>query len=235
MSFSEVKDNKVNSSSIKIENQHASNLFNKRLVIRFTGLNKIYSLEYEPTWLLSELNTLIKYLFKKEASANNFTYIYNGNPLDNNDAELRSILNPNEEIPQIFVILKPKSKETNSYITALANKPKTQIFESDEFSILETLNYSIHQKNIKVPNDCFNSRLGKLPLFHPLMKQRFTDVSFKTNTEVSQNEIMENFPVRGYFKLGLMVKLFFMFFLFGFGMKGLNCSIFVSLLVIYYW
>lgn len=46
---------------------------------------------------------------------------------------------------------------------------------------------------------------------------------------------VEAFPLRGYFKLELIFKLFFFFILFGTHIKGYNIPLFIVCLVFYYW
>ena len=76
----------------------------------------------------------------------------------------------------------------------------------------------------------------KLPIMNKKLNNR---LNLLMETESNQFNFefsaLENFPIRGYFKIELFFKLFVFFLLFGIHMKGYNIPIFLSILVIYYW
>ena len=79
--------------------------------------------------------------------------------------------------------------------------------------------------------------ISKMPLFSSQLKERISHESRKSRLNVFSIEdgIIENFPIRNYFKLEILFKLVMFFILFGFQIKGYNLPVFISLLIGYYW
>jgi hypothetical protein len=79
--------------------------------------------------------------------------------------------------------------------------------------------------------------LSKLPFMNPKMRNRLNIVFESNHLNQFSFELaaVENFPMRGYFRVELFFKLFLFFLLFGIHMKGWNIPIFISLLIVYYW
>jgi hypothetical protein len=208
-----------------------SQVNSSKLVIRVMGLNKIYSLDYNPSWTVRQLGQLLRYIFKEENKKNTISILYNGKAVEINEVLLEDLFRDKKDLPTLFIMFKP-SNSTDNY-QDLANKPKKQIFETDIFEIIEK-GFLYNYKNSIGNPLTLNSYLNKMPLFHPQIKSRYADIAEK-NLETYENQVIENFPIRNYVKFTLIFKLFLMFLLFGFGMKGLNFPIFIALLVIYYW
>lgn len=210
-----------------------NDLFNvkdkRKLVIRVMGLNKIYSIDYTPSWNVKQLTTLLRYIFKEDCKKNNISMIYNGKVVESNEITLEELFKDKKECPILFVLFKPFVRPPND----LSSKPKKQIFETEQFEILEKCYLFNYKNSIGNPSN-MNAYLNKMPLFHPQIKSRYSDIA-EQNLETYENQVIENFPIRNYVKFSLIFKLFLMFLLFGFGMKGLNFPIFIALLVIYYW
>lgn len=96
----------------------------------------------------------------------------------------------------------------------------------------DTLSYDL-KKDLENNQDILNI----FPLFHPSVMSRVEVIQNKNLSNITniQPLTIENFPIRGYFKIGLILKLSFLFLLFAGNMKGYNFPLFVSFLVIYYW
>lgn len=201
----------------------------RKLVIRVMGLNKIYSLDYKSCWTVKKLHTLLKYIFKEDYKNSSLSLIYNGKQLNNDEAVLGELFIDKKDCPIVFVLFKTLAGQEHD----LASKPKKQIFETDQFQILEKFYLLNYKNNIGNPAT-LSSYMSKMPLFHPQIKARYSETA-EQNLETYENQVIENFPLRNYIKFSLIFKLFLMFLLFGFGMKGLNFPIFIALLVIYYW
>lgn len=82
-----------------------------------------------------------------------------------------------------------------------------------------------------------NQFLNVFPLFHNNVASRLDVI--QTSNIINFNNIdptdIENFPLRGYFKISLFVRLILIFLLFAGNMKGFNFPLFLSFLAIYYW
>ena len=76
-----------------------------------------------------------------------------------------------------------------------------------------------------------------MPLFSSQVKERISHETRKNKLEIFSYEdaIIENYPIRNYFKLEIIFKLVMFFILFGFQIKGYNLPMFISLLIAYYW
>ena len=76
-----------------------------------------------------------------------------------------------------------------------------------------------------------------MPLFSGQLKERISHETRKNKLNVFSFEdaIIEDFPIRNYFKLEILFKLVMFFVLFGFQIKGYNLPMFISLLIAYYW
>lgn len=204
----------------------------KRLVLRLVGINKIFSLEYNQNWTIAHLKSLLSLIFKEEIKNNSkINIIYCGQYIENSEETLKNIISVNDTLPQLLIIFKTpnNTKKNNENL----KKPKNQFFESLTFSVIEKFNLLNYKNNVN-SNGSFDYFLKKLPLFHPQLKHRYSEITEKSQ-DTYENKIIENFPIRNYFQFGLMIKLFLMLLLFGFGMKGFNFPIFIALLVIYYW
>ena len=110
-----------------------------------------------------------------------------------------------------------------------------------EFLKLENWIFNAYKDNLstELNKDLDKNKdiLNIFPFFHPSVMTRMeiaknNDFSHLNNI---QPMVIENFPVRGYFKFGLFFKLCLLFLLFAGNMKGYNFPLFVSFLVIYYW
>ena len=88
-------------------------------------------------------------------------------------------------------------------------------------------------------NNIVNSfdAISKMPLFSGQLKERISHETRKSRLNVFSIEdgIIEDFPIRNYFKLEILFKLVMFFILFGFQIKGYNLPVFISLLIGYYW
>ena len=99
---------------------------------------------------------------------------------------------------------------------------------------------NVNGNNCLVNNNFLNQNvdiISKMPIFSTQIKDR---VSFETrknklNIFSFEDTIIENYPLRDYFKFEILFKLIMFFILFGFQIKGYNLPIFISLLILYYW
>lgn len=85
-------------------------------------------------------------------------------------------------------------------------------------------------------NDNLNL-ISRMPLFSSQLKERvaFETRKNKLNIFSFEDTIIENYPLRDYFRIEILFKLIMFFILFGFQIKGYNLPIFISLLILYYW
>ena len=235
------------------ENDATNNLSNfncgfsqRRLVLRITGHSKFYSIPLIEKWTIEKLINFIEISFKQESKNSKISLIYLGQVIQNHNITLESLFSntSKKEVCQLFVIFKKQTTQKQEEpkegfnFTSLASKPKSQILESKEFELVENLSFLNYRNNISYTlqnsNPSFNQMINCLPLFHQQVKNRYSQIMEK-NQDTFENQIIEHFPLKNYFQFGLMLKLIFLFFLFGFGMKGFNLPIFVALLVCYYW
>ncbi len=79
--------------------------------------------------------------------------------------------------------------------------------------------------------------ISKMPLFSTQVRDRVAFETRKSRLNIFSYEdtIIENYPLRDYFKFEILFKLIMFFILFGFQIKGYNLPIFISLLILYYW
>jgi hypothetical protein len=98
--------------------------------------------------------------------------------------------------------------------------------KTKEFVKFENLIFSEYGDNL----------IYKLPIMNKKVNNR---VNLLMESESNQFNFefsaVDNYPMRGYFKIELFFKLFLFFLLFGIHMKGYNIPIFISILIIYYW
>ena len=89
------------------------------------------------------------------------------------------------------------------------------------------------------PNQVVSSieAIANMPLFSKQLKERISHETRKSKLNMFSYEdgIVEDFPLRNYFKFEILFKLFMFFILFGFQIKGYNQPMFISLLIAYYW
>lgn len=79
--------------------------------------------------------------------------------------------------------------------------------------------------------------MSNMPLFSSQLRERISHETRKNKLNIFSFEdaIIEDYPIRSYFKLEILFKLVMFFILFGFQIKGYNLPIFISLLIAYYW
>ena len=108
-----------------------------------------------------------------------------------------------------------------------------------EFLKLENWIFEAYRESLSshIQVDGSNQFLNVFPLFHNNVASRL-DVIQSSNM-VNFNNIgpsdIENFPIRGYLKISLFIRLILIFLLFAANMKGFNFPLFLSFLAIYYW
>jgi hypothetical protein len=107
-------------------------------------------------------------------------------------------------------------------------KLENWIFDAYKDSLSQDLNKDL--ENTKEIGNIF-------PLFHPNVMSRVEMIQNSNISNITNIQPLniENFPLRGYLKFGLLLKLCFLFILFAGNMKGYNFPLFVSFLIIYYW
>ena len=110
-----------------------------------------------------------------------------------------------------------------------------------EFLKLENWIFDVYKESLSsdLGTNLKNSKeISKIfPFFHPNVEARLDVVQNKSFSNIThiQSIILENFPKRGYFKIGFVCKLCLLFLLFAGNLKGFNFPLFVSFLVFYYW
>lgn len=108
---------------------------------------------------------------------------------------------------------------------------KNKSFSNEEIKFAEGL---ILSSIMSKYNDVNGSNLNYLPILENKFTNRIYEEKNKLDTSFPKI-VLEPFPLRNYFQIGLFFKLFLLFILFGFNIKGYSFSIFIAFLIIYYW
>lgn len=108
---------------------------------------------------------------------------------------------------------------------------KSKTFSNEEIKFAEGI---ILSSILSKYNDVNGSNLNYLPIFENKFTNRIYEEKNKLDTSFPKI-VLEPFPLRNYFQIGLFFKLFLLFILFGFNIKGYSFSIFIAFLIIYYW
>ncbi len=84
-----------------------------RVLLRFSLSQNNYSCQIPNNWTVKILKSFILFSFKNELR-NNFTLIYSGKILQNDDQPISSILKKEEILNQIFVTIKNEASKQES-------------------------------------------------------------------------------------------------------------------------
>lgn len=123
-------------------------------------------------------------------------------------------------------------------------KTQTSAFQLAEKGLILNTFENLLKLNINGLNSAKNfqahvnlDHIGKMPLFSTQLKDRISHETRKNRLNIISFEdtIIENYPIKDYFKYEIIFRLVMFFILFGFQMKGYNLPIFISLLILYYW
>ena len=108
---------------------------------------------------------------------------------------------------------------------------KNKSFNNEEIKLAESLILSsIISKYEGINGNNLN--------YLPVLENKFSNRIFEEKNKLDSSYpkiVLEPFPLRNYFQIGLFFKLFLLFILFGFNIKGYSFSIFIAFLIIYYW
>lgn len=206
-----------------------------KIHLRPSWVNKSISIEVLLTSNLFYIKRFLKFYYKKEIqSIESIKLIYLGTLLsENDDSKPISTIITNNPKPEFYISLKP-IQVNERHITLqkeLDSKPKGVLFEMKEFQFVENRNFDDYVNALS-----FNSLslLNTLPLFSLNLKMRSQNF-YESQDGVDEIDIAENYPMKGYFQLGLFFRLILTLLFFGFGMKTFSFSLFISGLIIYYW
>jgi hypothetical protein len=226
---------------------------NIRVILRFSApITKTYSILMPKDMTVRKLKNFIYYAFKEDVKNNTLSIFSGANQLkddsmlveeyfpksDLNSSNTQPQNHLKEDVKQLIVLLKPPMENQNFKFNATT--PKTEIFNSQEFDLVEDI-YFTNFKETLPQHDLTSSKhplLNKLPIIHYGFTNRLTQLNEKNKLNLYHPYdagSLENFPLRNYLKIELILKLFLFYILFGIHVKGWNVPIFVSLLVVYYW
>lgn len=208
----------------------------KVLILRLMWCNKIYSVNFDSNKSIGQLKRFISFAFKEDTRDFGLNLIYLGTHIKDDDLRINEIFK--DQRSEVFVSLKSqKESETNPYykhLKELEYKTKTSLIASEEFDVAEKLTFKAYSNYLDSKNIDYHNRIQCMPLFHSNFKNRVSSILTK-NDFTMDNHIIEHYPIRNYFQFGLYLRLFFMFLLFGFSVKGINFPIFICILLVYYW
>lgn len=227
------------------------NLNSKTVYVRLTWKNKTISISCPLKKDADYIKRFIMYAFKEEIKGSFVSLVYIGKQLtkdnfidSNNNYSIDNVFK-NDFCPKIYANIRSNTSLDQSekrpcnnfynYIKENEHKTRASLIDNEEFKNAEALALTFYNKYLNSKNIQFSNMTYCFPLFEKNIKQQFNNYFKNNHQESIDSHFIEHFPLRNYFNLGLMFKLFFMFLLFGFGIKGINFVIFIGFLISYYW
>lgn len=117
-----------------MENFNEDEIEYYRILLRFSLSQNNYSCQIPKDWTVKILKNFILHSFKNELR-NNFTLIYSGKILQNEEQIISSIIKKDETLNQIFVTIKNDNTKQESKLEKLLKDPKKFDVVKNNFKI----------------------------------------------------------------------------------------------------
>lgn len=205
------------------------------IILRFFPNSTLYSFHVPTHWDIKRLRKFIVTSFEEDINFSKYSIIYKGKPLYDDLVHLEELFGTSS-INHLQILLTEQENDKNQ-----SNRTRTDIFKSREFREIEKELFSSYFATISDSNAIGNSNAvdyHSFPFAHRNIVQRIEIVNSQNTLELLktfEQENIEQFPMRDYFQMETIFKIFIFVILFLNQFREWNSPLVIASLVIYYW
>lgn len=200
------------------------------IILHFLPNSIHYSFHVPLHWNINRLRKFIVTSFEEDINFLKYTIIYKARPLIDDSVLLKDLFC--SSINHIQIVLKDQDTDKDQ-----SNNSRTNIFKSREFKEIEEEVLSSYLAAIN-DSDSHDVDYNSFPFAQKNLAQRIEIVNSQNTLEqlrAIEQDSIEHFPIKDYFHMETIFKIFIFVILFLNQFREWNCPLIVVSLSIYYW